>query len=134
MLALGGCGGRESYATSYDLRWVGTVTPEAGRCPPASQATLTLTRRDRAVAFAPNEGVIVLHGSLGANGTVEAALDPGAAGRHPFPLRFTGTIAPDGVTGLYTSPICRAHVELHPPKPLPHTLFSPGNLLGIGNP
>lgn len=134
LVVLAGCTGRESPGTSYDLRWVGAVTPEAGRCPPSSVGTLTAVVRDRSVTFTPNDGVLVLQGTVGSDGTVHAAFAAQGADRHPFPLRLDATLSEAGVTGTYTSPICRSHVELHPPTPLPRRLFSPGNILGIGNP
>lgn len=90
--------------------------------------------RDRSVAFTPNDGVLVLRGVVGPDGTVHADFDPAGAGHHPFPLRFEGRLGESGVTGTYSSPLCRAHVELRSPVPVPRTLFSPGNLLGIGKP
>lgn len=134
LLVFAGCTNRESPGTSYDLRWVGSVTPEAGRCPPASVGTMTAVARDRSITFTPNDGVLVLHGTVGSDGTVHAAFDPQGADHHPFPLRLDAKLTAAGVTGTYTSPICHAHVELHPPAPLPRRLFSPGNILGIGNP
>jgi hypothetical protein len=95
--------------------------------------TMTAVVRDRSVAFTPNDGVLVLHGTLDSDGTVHAAFDPQGADHHPFPLRFEAKLSEAGVTGTYTSPICHSHVELHSPKPLPKRLLSPGNILGIGN-
>jgi len=134
IIVLAGCTTRESPGTSYDLRWVGTVTAEAGRCPPSSAGTMTAIVRDRSVTFTPNDGVLVLHGSVGPDGAVQAAFDAQGADRHPFPLRLNARLSEVGVTGTYSSPICRSHVELHPPTPLPRRLFSPGNILGVGNP
>lgn len=131
---LAGCTNRESLGASYDLRWTGTVNPEAGRCPEGTQGTMTVVVRDRSVTFTPNDGALVLRGTVGPDGKVRAAFDAQGAERHPFPLRLDAKLSQAGVTGIYTSPICRSHVELHPPRPLPPRLFSPGNILGIGNP
>ncbi len=128
---LAGCGG-EALGSSYDLRWVGTLEPEAGRCPSGGRASMTMRTRDRSILFAPTEGVLVLHGALGANGTVRAALDASGAGRKTFPLRLEASLDRNGVRGTYTTPICRARVALHPAQPMPRTLFEPGNILGIG--
>ncbi len=134
LLAAAACTNRESLATPYDLRWVGTLTPEAGRCQPSTRTTMTMVTRDRSITFAPSNGVLILHGAVGADGTVHAAFDATGAGHKPFPLRFTGTLRQRGVSGTYTTPICRAHVALHPAEPIPRMLFAPGNVLGIGQP
>lgn len=133
-IVLAGCTNRESLGTPYDLRWVGTVAPEAGRCPPSSQGTMTAKIRDRSVTFTPNDGVLVLHGSVGPDGAVHAEFDAQSADHRPFPLRLDAKLSEAGVTGTYSSPICHSHVELHASTPLPRRLFSPGNILGIGNP
>ena len=129
-----GCTKRESFGASYDLRWVGPVAPESGRCPPQTRGTLTMVARDRSVAFTPNDGVLVLHGTVGADGAVHASLDAPGAEHRPFALRLDAMLTEAGVNGTYTTPICRERVELHPPKPLPRRLFAPGNILGIGKP
>ena len=130
--ALIACTARESVGTTYDLRWVGAVTPETGRCPAATQGTMTMVIADRTVTFTPDDGVLVLRGALGSDGIVQAKLDAAGAEHRAFPLRLKATVTQSGVSGTYTSPICRAHVELHPPQPIPHQLFAPGNILGIG--
>jgi hypothetical protein len=131
---LAGCIKRESFGSSYDLRWVGPVTPVAGRCPAASQGTMTMVARDRSVTFAPSDGVIVLRGNVAPDGTVHAGLDTLGADHRPFPLRLEASLSDAGVNGTYTTPICRERVELRSPQPLPRRLFAPGNLLGIGKP
>jgi len=130
--ALVACTGRESVGTTYDLRWVGAVTPEAGRCPPSTQGTMTMVTADRTIAFTPNDGVLVLRGRFGSDGIARAKLDAIGAEHRGFPLRFEAKVTESGVSGTYTSPICRAHVDLHTPKSIPRELFAPGNILGIG--
>lgn len=134
LLALScGCMNRESLGASYDLRWVGTVMPEAGRCPPSGQGTMTMLAKDRSITFAPSNGVLVLHGTVDANGEVRAGLDAPGADHRPFPLRLVAVLNEAGVTGHYTTPMCRESIDLHPAKPLPARLFAPGNILGIGS-
>lgn len=133
LLCLAACTGREALGTTYDQRWAGTTTPESGRCPRTSPASMTLLLRDRSITFSPHDGVLVLRGLLGNDGSVHAALDGAGADHRPFPLRFDGQLIDSSVIGTYTSPICRAHVELRAPKPVPRTLFFPGNPLGLGN-
>lgn len=93
---------------------------------------MTMVSADRTVTFTPNDGVLILRGALGADGIVRAKLEVSGSEHHPFPLSFEGRVTEGGVSATYASPICRAHVELHPPQSLPRQLFSPGNILGIG--
>ncbi|HVA41040.1 MAG TPA: hypothetical protein VNF49_10275 [Candidatus Binataceae bacterium] len=130
---LPGCTNRESFGASYDLRWVGTVTPEAGRCGSARRGTMTMVAKDRSVVFTPSDGALVLHGIVGRDGNLRAELELRGPDHRPFPLRLDAVLNRAGVIGSYTTPICRERVELHPAKPLPARLFAPGNILGIGN-
>jgi hypothetical protein len=93
---------------------------------------MTMVIADRTITFTPNDGVLVLHGQLGSDGVARAKLDASGAEHHVFPLRFEARVTGAGVSGDYTSPICKARVELHPPQPLPRQLLAPGNILGIG--
>lgn len=94
---------------------------------------MTMLTADRTITFTPNDGVLVLRGALDPDGIVRAKLDASGAEHRAFPLRFEAKLTEPGVSGTYTSPICRAHVDLHPPEPLPRQLFAPGNILGIGD-
>jgi hypothetical protein len=132
-LVLVACTARESVGTTYDLRWVGAVTPDAGRCPPPTQGTMTMVTADRTITFTPNDGALVLRGELGSDGVARAKLDAAGAEHRAFPLRFEAKVTEAGVSGSYTSPVCHAHVELHLPQPIPRQLFAPGNILGIGD-
>lgn len=130
------CGGRESLLSSYDARFVGTITPESGEdCHPASPspATLTLKRSDNSVMFAPTDGVLVLSGSLTPDGTVHARLDLATTDEHkPYPLVLDGTLVNQSFTGTYTTPGCRYRVALGPPKPPSRRIFAPKNILEQG--
>jgi hypothetical protein len=107
-LALSGCG-----SLSPD-RWTGTVTPEGGPgCGPPSSATLT--RRGHEFAFAPNDGALVISGTVGADGTLHGTLPNTDADHKPFPLTLDGTLTPLGFDGVYTTPRCRAQVSLRRP-------------------
>ena len=134
LILLAGCTGPESVGGSYDLRWVGTLTPEAGRCEASDQATMTMRTADRSVTFAPTDGVLVLHGAVAPGGAVSASFAAMGEAHKPFPLRFTGTLTKQGVSGTYITPICRARVALQPAKPIPSMFFEPGNILGLPNP
>jgi hypothetical protein len=134
LLLLAACANQEAVGATYDLRWVGSLTPEAGRCEASDQATMTMLTRDRSITFAPTNGVLVLRGAMAADGAVHAAFDAAGEGHKKFPLRFTGTLSKESVSGTYSTPICRARVILHPAKPIPSMFFEPGNLLGLPNP
>jgi hypothetical protein len=111
---------------------VGPVTPEGGsHCGTATNGTLTMVSKDRAITFTPNDGVLVLHGAIAPDGAVHAALDITGSSHRSFPLRLDGTLTQAGINGTYTTPRCRSHVDLHPPKKLPPRIFAPGNILGI---
>lgn len=133
---LAACGGRESLLSSYDARFVGTITPESGQdCRPAgpSPATLTLKRSDKTVMFAPTDGVLVLSGSLAPDGTVHAKLDLTTTDDHkPYPLVLDGMLVNQSFTGTYTTPDCRYRVALGPPKPPSRRIFAPKNILQQG--
>jgi hypothetical protein len=88
---------------------------------------------DRTIAFTPNDGALILRGQLDSDGIARAKLDVIGPEHHAFPLRLEAKVTESGVDGTYTSPICRAHVDLHTPKPVPRELFAPGNILGIGD-
>lgn len=109
---LAGCG------EATDGRYVGTLAGEGpSPCPP-TRAVLLL--RGTEARFVPDEGVIVLDGTLAPGGVIAAAADrPGvrtdASGkRQPFRLGFEGRLENGRVHGAYATPRCRATVELAP--------------------
>ena len=111
-VALAGCGSGAAFLT-YDLRWVGTITPQdEAACGAPTQGTLT--RRANGVTFTPNDGVLVISGTIDPSGHVHGALTLSGADHHPFPLVLDGTLAQDGFQGIYTTPRCQSQVRLHP--------------------
>lgn len=95
---------------------------------------MTMLTGDRSITFAPTGGVLVLHGAVGADGAAHASFDATGESHKPFPLRFSGTLTRAGVSGTYSTPICRARVTLHPARPIPSMIFEPGNILRLPNP
>ena len=109
-LLLAGCGAI-AQLKGYDGRWTGMLKPEAGTCQP-SHATLTVG--GRAFSFAPDDGVLVLHGTIAPDDTLHAVLPLLGPNHTPFPLTLDGRLSRTGFTGLYTTPKCRAEVTLSP--------------------
>lgn len=103
-LALAACAG------SSPSHFVGTLTPQAGVCEPASTATLNL--REGEITFTPNEGTFILRGQSSPNEPLTAVWVP------PRPLpgqrwRFTATATgPGTISGTYTTPRCTYAVTL----------------------
>lgn len=98
-------------ATGPGGRWVGPVTPEApsAACQPGRGV---LTARDGKALFAPNEGTVVLEGTLASDGTVRAERNAPGADKKPFLQVFEGRLEGDRVTGTLSTPRCRHRVEL----------------------
>jgi hypothetical protein len=89
--------------------YVGTVTPD-GACGQQSHATLS-TAKGR-FTFAPEDGVLLLRGDVGAAGALSATLATTGADRKPYVMRFDGTLDPQHVTGKYVTPRCSFTVNL----------------------
>ncbi len=103
LLMLGGplacCGA----PASQEARYTGTVVPETA-CGPASHGTLT-TSKGR-FNFAPDDGVLLLAGDVGAGGALSATLATQGADRKGYIMRFEGQMDPEHVHGRYTTPRC----------------------------
>lgn len=99
---------------TFDERWTGTVAPQdQAACGPPT--TGTLTRRNNAVTFTPNDGTVVISGAVDASGHVAGTLALTGADHHPFPLSLAGTLSHDSFQGSYTTPRCTSLVTLHRP-------------------
>jgi len=94
---------------SREGRWTGEVTPIGGTCPP-SHATLTVGAG--AFSFTPDDGVLVVRGKVAPDGTLQGTLPLVGQNHVAFPLNIAGTLTPDGFTGTYTTPKCRATVRM----------------------
>lgn len=98
-------------ATGPGGRWVGPVTPET----PSDVCQTTrgvLTARDGKALFAPNEGTVVLEGTLAPDGAVRAERNAPGADKKPFPQVLEARLRDDRVTGTLSTPRCRHRVEL----------------------
>ncbi len=116
LLALGGCAaGVGGHANGH---FVGTVTP-VGASGPANPAELCqgVTRGELDIAgtrfdFAPNEGTIVLHGTLDPSSTLTATLSFPGGGHRTYTARFMGHLNGTDITGRLVTPECQAAVTL----------------------
>jgi hypothetical protein len=112
---LAGCSQRPTLLSTYDHRWVGTVIAQDGSlCGAPTRGVMTLRDSDRLIFFLPNDGALVLRGSLAADGTIQAVRDAPGADHKPFTMLMIGQITRNGVIGTYTTPRCRWTVSLHP--------------------
>jgi hypothetical protein len=110
-LTLGGC----AAGGERDGRYAGTVTTDTGLCGLASgtrPAVGALLIRRAEVEFAPDEGVIVLHGRVDETGHVVASATTLGADHKPFVMAFEGDLRGNHVEGRYATPRCRAVVKL----------------------
>lgn len=109
-LPLTACGGPRQEL------FLGTVQPSSGVCglSAAAGATMhgTLSIRGDAVVFAPETGVLSLHGRIDNAGHITAGQTLPGADRKPFAMAFAGDRKGDAVTGIYATPRCRAEVSL----------------------
>jgi hypothetical protein len=91
--------------------WIGTITPVAGTCDPASQAWLHV--HNGVAHFTPGLGTLDLTGTATGNSVSADAELRGMDGR-PYRLAFRATRTDDTLTGTYITPRCRASVSMHP--------------------
>jgi hypothetical protein len=109
-LALAGCGG---YGGA---RFSGPVLPQGtgAACGSATRGVLVLGEKD--FTFAPNEGVVVLHGTVQHTGDDSAKLHGSyqttGADKKPYAESFDGTLKDDAISGTWTKPGCTASVAL----------------------
>ncbi len=96
--------------TGANGRWVGPLTPASGTCDPASEAVLLVSPRE--ATFAPDEGVLLLHGHADEHGHVVADLRTTGFNHQPYLLAFTGDLRDGHIVGTYVTPRCRATVTL----------------------
>jgi hypothetical protein len=116
LLALDGCAA--SAGSQANGHYVGTVTP-AGASGPAVLAQLCqgVTRGELDLAgphfdFAPNEGTIVLHGTIDPSATLSATLSFPGSSHQTYTARFTGHLSGTEITGRLVTPECQAAVAL----------------------
>jgi len=114
LAVLAGCSHRPTLLSTYDHRWVGTVIAQDGSlCGPPTRGVMTLRDSDRLIFFLPNDGALVLRGSLAADGTIQAVRDAPGVDHKPFTMLLIAQLTRNGVIGTYTTPRCRWSVSLH---------------------
>jgi hypothetical protein len=136
-LGLAACNyiGKQITTQVYDDRFTGELEPAGGtHCPEAMPATLVTRAKDHSVTFAPNDGVLLLRGTIGPDGSVAASLNTAPPKHPPHLLSLTGQLGKDGFSGRYETPQCSFKAELTRPAPLPRRFVDPKNVLGIPNP
>ena len=133
-LALGGCAtiGNELSTQAYDQRYTGEIQPMGGvHCTDAMPATLVTRAADLSVVFTPNDGALVIRGSMSREGQVLARLNTAPPNRPPYLLSLEGRLEKAGFSGVYQTPQCAWKVVLYPAVPPPHHYVDPKNALGI---
>jgi hypothetical protein len=100
-------------------RWTGETRPESSSgpvingqiCDGPTRAMLDVLGRN--FVLAPNEGVLVLYGTVDPSGHLAATLVLHPGGNQITTLTFTGQVTGDRIEGLLTTPRCHAQVILH---------------------
>ena len=87
-------------------RYVGSVSG----CGPASRGLLEIS--GHSLVFSPSEGVLTLHGSAAADGSLTAQAAATTQGAPTY--RFTGRLENNTVTGTLDNGTCAAKVDLAP--------------------
>ncbi len=103
-IALPGC------ADDAPSRYAGSLAPLAGTCDDSTRTLLV--RHASSVEFVPQDGVLILHGTVDQAGNIAAAHDMRGATQGPYRLTFTGKLVADRITGIYVTPRCRYQVTL----------------------
>jgi hypothetical protein len=97
-------------AGGQTVTYVGHLTALAGTCDATNRATLQ--RHGTAVQFTPQDGVLVLEGTVSAGGAINASTQTTGMDRKPYNLSFRGQIEGGSVSGTYASSRCRYGVQL----------------------
>jgi hypothetical protein len=69
----------------------------------------TLTRNADVVVFTPDDGTLMLTGTLAADGTLMLRRNTQPAGKPPYVLTVSGRVAAGQATLTYVTPRCQAH-------------------------
>jgi hypothetical protein len=109
--ALAGCGAPLSAQRRYGGTLSGCGAPLAA----------TLMAQGGGFAFAPGDGVLVIRGTVAADGTLQGRLNTAGPGRPPFVLSVSGRIVGAAATLSYATPRCTAQgtLALRPVRLLP---------------
>lgn len=102
--------GLAACATGLPRKFVGELQPVAGTCDSGNRATLT--RSGSSILFEPQEGVIVLNGTLSQTGEAAASVEMPGMNHVAYRLNFTGHVDGDRILGTYVTLHCRYRVTL----------------------
>ncbi len=112
LVALAGCAvlaGCAGLLPAADVRYVGHIVPE-GTCGAESPATLVV--RAGRFNFTPTDGVLLIAGAVGSDGTVAGQLVTPGVDHKPFAMTLAAKITGADVSGSYVTPRCRFSVAL----------------------
>jgi hypothetical protein len=104
LLLLPGC-----VSLSRQARYTGTMTPTAG-CTTPGKATLTVIEGQ--ANFAPNDGALVLPGTVAQDGTLSAAVENKGSDGKPYRMVVQGKVDSDHAEGVFATPRCRYALDL----------------------
>lgn len=116
LFALDGCAASAGGQASG--HFVGTVTPVGmGGRAVLSELCQGVTRGELDIAgahfdFAPNEGTIVLHGTIDPSGMLAATLSLLGGGHKIYTAQFAGHLSGTEIVGRLVTPECQAAVAL----------------------
>jgi hypothetical protein len=108
LLALALCGCQDIL--TREARYSGAMSP-ASAC--GSPGTATLMVAQGKASFAPNDGAVVLSGTVSDDGTLSAWLELEGADHKPYRLVVQGKVDRDHAEGVYATPRCRFALDLH---------------------
>lgn len=90
--------------------YIGNLVPITGACDPPSRSVLI--RHGSTVQFLPEDGVLILNGSIAPDGLISAAQQTRNINNVPARLYLTARLTRDHVDGIFTTPSCRYTVTL----------------------
>ena len=99
------CVGACASPTPHEQRFTGALDGCGARA-------ATLTRMGESITFTPSDGVLVLPGTVAADGAVAAALNTQLPGKPPFLLTLHGRMDAERAELTYATPRCTAHGTL----------------------
>jgi hypothetical protein len=92
-------------------RMVGSVTPQTPG-PGCSATTGMLTLDGKVFQFEPDEGVLVIQGSVGPDGALHGRGEQSGSDHKPFVTTFDGKLTGKTVQGTLKDPRCTSQVAL----------------------
>ena len=107
--------GRVLSLGGIEGRWVGPVSPEGAGCGATTTGLMNIGQGG--VGFAPFQNTVVLSGTIGSDGTVNAKQERAGGDKQLLTILFDGQVVhstgeQDRVEGVLMSGRCRWHVKL----------------------